>query len=178
MQHFARQAPPGNGGATQLSFLTAPLRYKVRDPALLERTALTTYAFRDAVPTAVSQEIIAELMNTLAKCYAELVSYPVNTLLDPPANCRAGQGAPTRQKYKRGTGEEAQRRPARKGAAQRVRYLRDRTLVSCPTNNLLDPPTDCRAGQGAPTRPQRRPGTGEETQRRPVRKDVAQRVSY
>ena len=58
-----------------------------------------------------------------------VVSCPVNTLLDPPANFRAGQGAPTRQKSERGTGEEVQRRPARKGAAQRVRYLRDRTLA-------------------------------------------------
>src|ERR1700730_9593397 len=58
-----------------------------------------------------------------------LVSCPINTLLDPPANFRAGQGAPTRQRQLKGTGEEAQRRPARKGAAQRVRYLWDRTLV-------------------------------------------------
>src|SRR3984893_5774053 len=57
-----------------------------------------------------------------------LVSCPINTLLDPPANFRAGQGAPTRG-YLKGTGEEAQRRPARKGAAQRVRYLWDRTLA-------------------------------------------------
>src|ERR1700722_4347999 len=55
-----------------------------------------------------------------------LVSCPVDTLLDPPANFRAGQGAPTR--HSGHYGEEAQRRPARKGAAQRVRYLWDRTL--------------------------------------------------
>src|ERR1700738_1260820 len=51
----------------------------------------------------------------------------MNALLDSPADFRAGQGAPTRG-YLKGTGEEAQRRPARKGAAQRVRYLWDRTL--------------------------------------------------
>jgi hypothetical protein len=49
------------------------------------------------------------------------VSCPVNNLLDPPANFRAGQGAPTRG-YSKDTGEVAQRRPARKDAAQRVRY--------------------------------------------------------
>src|SRR5260370_33664736 len=52
----------------------------------------------------------------------KLVSCLTNTLLDPPADCRAGQGAPTRGCLK-GTGEEAQRRPARQDAAQRVRYL-------------------------------------------------------
>src|SRR5258708_28929078 len=54
------------------------------------------------------------------------VSCLTNTLLDPPADFRAGQGAPTRHSgyYV----EEAQRRPARKDAAQRVRYFRDRTL--------------------------------------------------
>src|SRR6266852_1866125 len=49
-------------------------------------------------------------------------------------------------------------------------------LVSCPTNNLLDPPADCRAGQGAPTR--HSGYYGEEAQRRPARQDAAQRVSY
>jgi uncharacterized lipoprotein YmbA len=53
-----------------------------------------------------------------------------------------------------------------------------RTLVSCPINNLLDPPADFRAGQGAPTRHNSSKGTGEEAQRRPARKDAAQRVSY
>jgi hypothetical protein len=43
-------------------------------------------------------------------------------LLDPPADFRAGQGAPTRLKSLKGTVEEAQRRPARKDAAQRVTY--------------------------------------------------------
>jgi hypothetical protein len=45
------------------------------------------------------------------------VSCPINNLLDPPADFRAGQGAPTRG-YLKGTGEEA----------QRVSYLWDRTL--------------------------------------------------
>src|SRR6266851_4910089 len=51
-----------------------------------------------------------------------------------------------------------------------------RLLVSCPTNNLLDPPVDFRAGQGAPT--SHSGHYGEEAQRRPARKDTAQRVSY
>ena len=46
------------------------------------------------------------------------VSCPISTLLDPPVNFRAGQGAPTRDGQLKGTGEEAQRRTARKGAAQ------------------------------------------------------------
>jgi hypothetical protein len=57
------------------------------------------------------------------------VSCPINNLLDPPPDFRAGQGAPTRG-YLKGTGEEAQRRPARKDAAQRVSYLWDRTLAA------------------------------------------------
>src|SRR6266851_8577825 len=51
----------------------------------------------------------------------KIVSCLTNTLLDPPADCRAGQGAPTR--HSAHYGEEAQRRPARQDAAQRVRYL-------------------------------------------------------
>jgi hypothetical protein len=58
----------------------------------------------------------------------KLVSCPINNLLDPPADFRAGQGAPTSPRHLKGTGEEAQRRPARKDAAQRVSYLWDRTL--------------------------------------------------
>jgi hypothetical protein len=50
------------------------------------------------------------------------VSCPINNLLDPPADFCAGQGAPTRE-YLKGTGEEAQRRPAKKDAAQWLRYL-------------------------------------------------------
>jgi hypothetical protein len=42
----------------------------------------------------------------------------MNNLLDPPADFRAGQGAPT--SHSGHYGEEAQRRPARKDAAQRV----------------------------------------------------------
>jgi hypothetical protein len=41
-------------------------------------------------------------------------------LLDPPADFRAGQGAPT--SHSAYYGEEAQRRPARKDAAQRASY--------------------------------------------------------
>ena len=54
-----------------------------------------------------------------------LVSCRINNLLDPPADFRAGQGAPT--SHSAHYGEEAQRRPARKDAAQRVSYLCDRT---------------------------------------------------
>jgi hypothetical protein len=50
----------------------------------------------------------------------EIPMASVNPLVDSPADFRAGQGAPTRQKCERGTGEEAQRRPARKDAAQRA----------------------------------------------------------
>jgi hypothetical protein len=68
-----------------------------------------------------------------------LVPCPTNSLLDPPANFRAGQGAPTRHSGHYGEeadgrpadGRPAQRRPARKGAAQRVRNLWDRTLATC-----------------------------------------------
>ena len=56
------------------------------------------------------------------------MSCPTNNLLDPPADFRAGQGAPTR--HSGYYGEEAQRRPARKDAAQRVSYSWDRTLAS------------------------------------------------
>src|ERR1700723_1960710 len=59
-----------------------------------------------------------------------LVSCPKNNLLDPPADFRAGQGAPT--SHSGHYGEEAQRRPARKDAAQRVSYVWDRTLPSPP----------------------------------------------
>jgi hypothetical protein len=45
--------------------------------------------------------------------------------------------------------------------------------LSCPINNLLDPPADFRAGQGAPTSHSGLKGTGEE-----ARQDAAQRVSY
>jgi len=57
---------------------------------------------------------------------ASLVSCPINNLLDPPADFGAGQGAPT--SHSGYYGEEAQRRPARKDAAQRASYLWDRTL--------------------------------------------------
>src|ERR1700693_2741113 len=74
---------------------------------------------------AASDLLVRKKINTsrgLAYC-------PVNTLLGPPANFRAGQGAPTR--HNGHYGEEAQRRPARKGAAQRVRYSLDRALAVC-----------------------------------------------
>src|SRR5713101_4429073 len=58
-----------------------------------------------------------------------LVSCPTNNLLDPPADCRAGQGAPTSHSVH--YGEEAQRRPARQDAAQRANYWWDRTLWMC-----------------------------------------------
>src|SRR3984893_19548910 len=84
-------------------------------------------------PTHVAQYLGRKSSNCIAGARARstlsLVSCPINTLLDPPAKSLAGQGAPTRQRQLKGTGEEAQRRPARKGAAQRVRYLWDRTLV-------------------------------------------------
>ena len=48
--------------------------------------------------------------------------------------------------------------------------------MSCPINNLLDPPPDFCTGQGAPT--SHSGHYGEEAQRRPVQKDAAQRVSY
>src|SRR6266404_2791567 len=51
-----------------------------------------------------------------------------------------------------------------------VDHLRTVRLVSCPINNLLDPPADFRAGQGAPTRHSGH--YGEEAQRRPARKDA------
>src|ERR1700730_7962224 len=57
-----------------------------------------------------------------------LVSCPINNLLDPPADFSAGQGAPT--SHSGYYGEEVQRSPARKDAAQRVSYLWDRTLVT------------------------------------------------
>src|SRR6202022_2342127 len=56
-----------------------------------------------------------------------LVSCPINNLLDAPADFCAGQGAPT--SHSGHYGEEAQRRPAQKDAAQRVSYLWDRTLA-------------------------------------------------
>jgi hypothetical protein len=58
------------------------------------------------------------------------VSCPINNLLDPPADFRVGQGAPT--SHSGYYGEEAQRRPARKDAAQRASYLWDRTLERMP----------------------------------------------
>ena len=56
-----------------------------------------------------------------------LVSCPTNTLHDPPADFSVGQGAPT--SHSGHYGEEAQRCPALKDAAQRVRYLWDTTLI-------------------------------------------------
>jgi hypothetical protein len=61
-------------------------------------------------------------------------------------------------------------------AGSLTRPSRDVPLVSCPTDNLLDPPADFRAGQGAPTSHSEH--YGEEAQRGPARKDAAQRVSY
>src|ERR1700676_1381377 len=79
---------------------------------------------------AASSRCAAQSVFTLALPPAaqslRLVSCPTNNLLDPPADFRAGQGAPTR--HSAYYGEEAQRRPARKDAAQRVSYLWDRTL--------------------------------------------------
>src|ERR1700733_9559122 len=57
-----------------------------------------------------------------------LVSCPANNLLDPPADFSVGQGAPT--SHSGHYGEEAQRCPTLKGAAQRARYLWDTTLMS------------------------------------------------
>ena len=80
------------------------------------------------------------------------VSCPINSLLDPPVDFRAGQGAPTR--HNGDYGEEAQRRPARKDAAQRARNLWDRTLAIAA---LMDPMGAVLDGGGRTGQPDRRP---------------------
>jgi len=60
---------------------------------------------------------------------------------------------------------------------KRAETIRRNPPVSYPANNLLDRRADFLTGQTAPTRGYLR-GTGEEAQRRPVRKDASHRVSY